>query len=384
MLWFEDRSNHLCNGNAEDEMRVLVLVADYPRNDGSVALMYVHVRNKYYMQHGIKVTVINFATQEDYVIDGISVISKETYSKSKDAYDLLICHAANIRNHYRFLKNYGERFPRCIFFFHGHEVLKINKEYPAPYEYHKKNSVLLKWMQDCYDTYKLLTWNRYFTKTLDKSHFVFVSNWLLDKFLFYTKLNRSDIKDHYSIIHNSVGYEFEKLSYDIEGAKEYDFITIRSYLDDSKYSVDIVNDLAHRNPSLKFLLIGKGKFFQHNKKAENLTWLDTVLQHNEITTYLNKARCGLLPTREDTQGVMTCEMAAFGIPVITSDIDVCKEICKSLGNVYLMDNHNLEFDLGEVLRNLTSRVPYEKNDTYFSYCTLDREVELIHNKLPNV
>lgn len=362
-------------------MRVLVLVADYPRNDGSVALMYVHVRNKYYMQHQIQVTVINFAAQEDYVIDGIPVITKDSYRKSRETYDVLICHAANIRNHYRFLKKYGQRFPRSIFFFHGHEVLKMNQEYPTPYRFHKKNSLLRRWMQDCYDSYKLHTWNRYFTKTLDKSHFVFVSNWLLDKFLFYTKLKASHIKEHYSIIHNSVASEFEQISYDIEAEKEYDFITIRSYLDDSKYSVDLVNELAHKNPSFQFLLIGKGQFFQHHKKAENLTWLDTVLQHKEIVRYLNQARCGLLPTREDTQGVMTCEMAAFGIPVITSNIDVCKEICQNLENVYLMDNLNLDFDLKAVLSDLISGLPYKKNDTYFSYHTLAAEVELIRNKI---
>ena len=32
---------------------ILVLVQDYPDNSGSVALMYVHVRNKYYAKHNI-------------------------------------------------------------------------------------------------------------------------------------------------------------------------------------------------------------------------------------------------------------------------------------------------------------------------------------------
>jgi len=33
--------------------KILVLVQDYPNNNGGVALMYVHVRNKYYIQHNI-------------------------------------------------------------------------------------------------------------------------------------------------------------------------------------------------------------------------------------------------------------------------------------------------------------------------------------------
>ena len=36
---------------------ILVLVQDYSDNSGSVALMYVHVRNKYYAKHNINVTV---------------------------------------------------------------------------------------------------------------------------------------------------------------------------------------------------------------------------------------------------------------------------------------------------------------------------------------
>lgn len=43
--------------------------------------MYVHVRNKYYIQHGIDVTVLSFATKTDYVIDNIRVITEATYLK---------------------------------------------------------------------------------------------------------------------------------------------------------------------------------------------------------------------------------------------------------------------------------------------------------------
>ena len=45
--------------------KILVLVQDYPNNNGGVALMYVHVRNKYYIQHNIDVTVLNFSSVDD-------------------------------------------------------------------------------------------------------------------------------------------------------------------------------------------------------------------------------------------------------------------------------------------------------------------------------
>jgi len=107
------------------KMEVFVLATDYPDNTGKVTLMYIHSRNLYYTSQGIHVTVLNFAAQESYVYQGITVITLQDYVKNNLRYDVLICHAPNIRNHYFFFLRYGNRFPRFIFFFHGHEVLKI-------------------------------------------------------------------------------------------------------------------------------------------------------------------------------------------------------------------------------------------------------------------
>ena len=114
-------------------MKLLVAVVDYPDNNGKVSLMYVHTRNVYYAKKGIDVTVLNFSTKKDYVFDGISVISLNTYESTVNSYDILLCHAANLRNHYRFLKKYEKKFKKIVFFYHGHEVLKINKVYSKPY-----------------------------------------------------------------------------------------------------------------------------------------------------------------------------------------------------------------------------------------------------------
>ena len=47
-----------------------------------------------------------------------------------------------------------------------------------------------------------------------------------------------------------------------------------------------------------------------------------------------------MPTRTDAQGLMMCEMAAFGIPLITSNIPVCHvpAILKYTRNVYYIGN----------------------------------------------
>ena len=356
--------------------KVLVLVADYPNNNGGVALMYVHVRNKYYVQHDIDVTVLNFAALEDYVIDGISVITLKEYEKQSKLYDVLVLHASNIRNHYKFLKKYDNRFPHIIFFYHGHECVRINEVYPEPYDYMKKGKFRVAF-QDLYDSFKLSIWNKYLPKVAYKSDYVFVSNWLYQEFQKYVGLENSDLHNHVHVINNSVGEEFERYSYQYQGDKTYDFITIRSYMDDSKYCVDLVNELAEKYFQYSFLIIGRGKYYDTHKKPNNVTWIDRFLTHKEIRDYIDQSRCGLLLTREDTQGVMTCELAEYGIPVITSDIDVCKEICGDLKNVELISNNLSESDLTQIYNSLLLGIPYSKQGKFSYKNTVEIEESLI-------
>ncbi|ULT56779.1 glycosyltransferase [Neobacillus drentensis] len=363
-------------------MKLLILVADYPRPDGYIALMYVHVRNKYYINHNIEVTVLNFNAKENYTIDGIPVITLENYKNNQEKmYDILICHAPNIRNHYRFLKKYEKNFSKLVFFFHGHEVLRINATYPKPYAFQEKLSIIKTNLQDLYDSIKLKIWHKYYVKLAYKSHFVFVSKWIYNEFLHWTKINSSILEGKYSIIHNGVGQVFEDNGYKLEVEKLYDFVTIRNNMDRPSYCLDIVNELAHNNPDLKFLLIGRGKFFDYVKKSDNITWINDVLSHKEIIDLLNKSRCGLLPTRQDTQGVMSCEMATFGLPLITSDIKICHEILGDFENVQFINNGNTAIDLKPILEKITKQVPYEKNVKYFLDNTCGAEIKLYKNIL---
>lgn len=357
--------------------KVLVLVANYPNNDGGVALMYVHVRNKYYIQHGIDVTVLNFASKEDYVIDGIDVISKKSYVATPRKYDVLILHAANIRNHYRFLMKFERQFSHLVFFFHGHEVLKLNETYPKPYNYMKSSRPIMLKAQDIYDAFKLAVWRRYLPKVAYKSDFIFVSKWFYGEFERYTKLDKKMLKGHVHIINNSVGSVFEENSYRYDGDKKYDFITIRSYMDDSKYGIDLVDGLAHKYPQYSFLIIGRGKYYELHDVPKNVTWINRFLSHEEIMKYIDQSRCGLLLTREDTQGVMTCELSVYGIPVITSDIEVCREICAKLRNVELVENDINKINLPQVYEKLMGLPIAEKEREYSYENTVKKEENLI-------
>lgn len=359
---------------------VLVLVQDYPNNEGCVALMYVHVRNRYYIQHGINVTVLNFTTPKNYCIDGIKVITEETYLKENNKYEIVISHAANIKNHYRFLKKYGNNFERMFFFFHGHEVLMINDVYPKPYDFVGKDSRRGIIIQNIYDKAKLLIWHKYFKKIAYKAEFVFVSKSLYAEFQKYVKLTTMDLCNHVHIINNSVGSIFEEKSYKFDCEKAYDFITIRNNMDSSTYCIDLICLLAEKNPELEFLIIGKGNIFEHIHKPNNVTWINKFLQHDEMLKLINSAMCALMLTRRDTQGVMSCELVTYGIPLITSDLPVCREIFEKENNVSYINNDVNEVDLKKVYSNLLEH-RIEKKTLTFSYAnTVKKEEELIYSK----
>ena len=229
-------------------------------------------------------------------------------------------------------------------------------------------------MRNSYDTLKLYVWRGFFQKYQQKIVLIFVSTWMKEKFRKYVRLN-PDLFNTY-VIANNIGMIFEKQNYDPNSPKPYDFITIRSNLDGSKYAIDFVNQLAAFNPNLKFLVIGRGQFFQHYAKAKNLTWLDTNLEHSGIVQYLNQAKCALMPTRTDAQGVMTCEMASFGIPVITSNIDICQELALHFQNLILVENDK-NVDLSEYIPTIQKMYALPKNRNYFQENTVEKEVGLI-------
>lgn len=355
-------------------MKILVAAAAYPILDEK-KLYYVHSRNLYYKNNGMDVEVLNFAVSDEYFIDGIRVIGLPQFRTGNMKYDILICHAANIRNHYRFIKKYGKEFRKVLFVFHGHEILHINKWYPKPYSYMKKNKIPAV-IQDMYDDLKIFLWKKYFDQNIDNIRMIFVSKWMYKRFLDETKIEEKNIKNHSEIISNSVGKFFEDNSY-MPGVMEYDFITIRGNLDGRKYCIDIVANLAKQNPQYTFLLIGKGNFFDYYEKSENIIWINQELSHEEMIQYLNKTKFALLPTRADAQGLMACELATYGIPLITSDIDVCQDIFDTCPNVALLDNNAP--DLERAVEELKDYKGAEKWDKFLAEKTIVREMKYIED-----
>ena len=147
-------------------------------------------------------------------------------------------------------------------------------------------------------------------------------------------------------------------------------------MDSSTYCIDLVCKLAENNPNFSFLIIGIGTFFRNRCKPNNITWIDKYLKHEDILNCVNHARCALMPTRRDTQGVMSCELVTYGIPLITSDLPVCREIFGKISSVAFMNN---EIENGEFFANICKCI--EKSGTkidIFGYRnTVEREENII-------
>lgn len=363
-----------------ENIKVLVLVEDYPNLNGGHNLEFVHTRLKEYIKNNINVEVLNFSADKDYIIDSIKVITQETYNESRSRYDTLISHAPNLRHHLKFLLKYGERFDKFIFFFHGHEVLNINKVYPQPYKFIKKG--LMKYiLQEIYDEIKLRVWQFYFSRVADKTTFIFVSNWMKKEFMKWTRICPEIIDCKSYIIYNCVGKYFEDKYYNETTEKIYDFVTIRGNLDGSKYAIDYVNKVAKNTPDGKFLIIGKGDYFKYNDKSSNITWVNKTLSHDEILEVLNKCKYAFMPTRLDAQGVMMCEMAALGMPVITSDIDVCHEVLGDYENAYFVD---LSVDTQSLSKYLDKKNKVIKHKKFYGENTVGKEIEIIKSTISGI
>ena len=356
-------------------IHVLVLVDNYKGSS------FIQSRNKYYKRHGIDVSVLDCTISFDYEMDGISVLTTHTYQSTKANYDVLVVHAPNLRHHFVFIKRFGSRFKRFVFFFHGHEVVRINKTYPAPYNYMPAAKWYSRLFQGLYDTIKLSVWHHYFPSVASKSDFIFVSNTFFEEFKQYTRLTEEKLQYLTHVINNPVGIVFLQNDYDKNKKKEFDVITIRSDMDASVYCIDLCTEIAERNPDVKFLIIGKGNWFKYNKKPGNVTWIDSYLSHNQMMNYIDVSRCALMLTRRDTQGVMSCELATYGIPLITSDLKVCHEIFDGLSNVFFLKDIN---SFNSVYKDaITKRDHGNKIHKYDYEHTVQKEVDIITNCVVN-
>ncbi|MFC0236521.1 glycosyltransferase family 4 protein [Fictibacillus phosphorivorans] len=358
-------------------MKILVLTEDYPSNSNKYAMSYVHSRNLEYIKNRIEVTVLCFRSKNSYEIDNIRVFPESKVNINN--FDMVISHAPNLKNHVRYILKYRKCIKKILFFIHGHEVLLTSKIYPEPYKLLDTSSNFKKSFINIYDHIKIKVIKFFLLYLLknEKCRIVFVSEWMFEEFVKHVKVSKEKLGNNYSIIPNALNSVFLEESY--KPIEENNLIlTIRPF-DNSKYCVDLVNEIAHKNPNFEFHLYGKGNYFKKYKKADNLYVYNKFFTHNEMPGLFNKYKAVLMPTRLDAQGVMMCEMATFGVPLITSDIKICKDMLSNFENVTFINNEVTPNNLSEILNNIIKNETSNKY-TFSKENTVLREVNLIKSQ----
>lgn len=328
-----------------------MLAEGYPSQEKIYNQSYIHSRSLEYKALGVDVDVLSFSSARDYDYEGVKVFSLASLPNLA-GYDVVVSHAPNIRNHYRFIVKRGASIKRLVMVFHGHEILKWNKYYPGGYAWEEKKSASKRFLRSVYDEIKLFLIKRMLKKRPVRA--VFVSEWMKDEG--YRCLGISSLPPHrIRVINNPINIAFSRSSYSFdEKSKKADFITIRP-LSGKKYAVDMVVELARVNPQYTFHIYGEGGFFRHNEKPDNVEVFDAFVEQKDIPLLLNKYRAAVMPTRLDAQGVMMCEMASYGIPVIVSDLPVCREMLGEFGNVFFINNESFN----NALINIDKLIPLQ-------------------------
>lgn len=352
--------------------KVLVLTEGYPSLENIYNMSFVHSRNIQYLKQGIEVDVISFSANENYSFENINVYTQKEKINPLH-YDAVLSHAPNIRNHFRFLVRNYCRIKKIVLFFHGHEILITERYYPTPYAWQRNASRLEAKLRKSYDHFKvLLLRNLLYRKKVAS---IFVSEWMLTAGLENLKA-REEHEISFSIINNAINHAFYNKNYNFDVFnKKADFITIRP-LDGRKYAVDKVVELAENNPEFTFHIYGKGEFFKYNAKPDNVTVFDMFIEQKNIPELLNHYEAAIMPTRLDAQGVMMCEMASYGIPMLISDLPVCREMLNGFSNCVFIDNESFnQIKLSDVI--LTPLMDFSITKKFSPELLAKKELEFI-------
>jgi glycosyltransferase involved in cell wall biosynthesis len=336
-------------------MHLLVLSQSYPKNATKYAPFFIHIRLLAYVAAGVDVDVVSFNTSHQYSYQGIRVYPAGEFANllRQKQPKAIIAHAPNLRNHLRLLLLHWRSLPKLYFVFHGHEILMKSRYYPKPYFFQRSAFYnVTKAINNMYDLIKCKVLKCFMLKNLGKNlKVIFVSEYLKTLFCENVMQSKALIEKNSIVIHNAINDCFLTNEYSRAKVLLGDFITIRNY-DQPVYALDLILKIALANPHMVFHIYGEGKFFDFVAKPKNVEVFHGYLKPAKIVKLLNQYKAALMPSYHDTQGVMACEMAAFGMPVIASNIPAAREMFASEDNVYLLDNDAEDLDLAKIINNL--------------------------------
>lgn len=334
-------------------MRILILTTSYPTPDKIYQQAFVRARVRGYHERGHQVRVLSFSTRDHYELDGVSVDPQKSWAGRdlREHFDLIASHAPNLRSHLFFLHRHRHALPPVAFTFHGHETLVIHRRYPPPYPWRRSRwFIVRRALQNIYDQIKLKTLRTVIERLRHQKKvlLIYVSHAFRTMALADLEVPNSTWDDISRVIPNPVGIAFSNAHHQASELRG-DFLTIRP-LDVSKMAVDLVVECARQNPAHTFHLYGEGEALRHLTTPPNIVHFPGFIENDEIPELLNRYRAALMPSRCDAQGVMMCEMAVTGMPVVGSDIAAHREALREFPRTAFLDNSAPRFDAERFLQ----------------------------------
>ena len=356
--------------------KIYILTETYPTETSKYQMAFIHPRIKGYINEGLDVRVISFRAKNDYVYEGVSVLTKKSgeIRLGQENEIILMSHSPNLRHHIPFIRKWDDKISNLILFFHGHESLPLRNYYPKPFKFDRKGqfNYLFHFL---YDPVKLWGLKKFITQRLIKGNteLIYVSEWFKNEALKCIGLDYTD-NVHVHVINNGLNPYIKEGNYRLS-EKKADFIAIRP-IDRANCAIETIAQFAQNHPDCSFHVYGKGNYFKYNPQPANLKLISEFISPKDMPSLLNHYSYAIIPTHQDTQGVMMCEMALHGIPTLVSDLPICHEMLDKYPNVKFISNDNFDCKVEDIPKPLTITVDR------FSYdSTIGKEIELLLNTL---
>ncbi|MBN1596007.1 glycosyltransferase [candidate division FCPU426 bacterium] len=361
-------------------MKLLFMVIKYPAEDDFYLFYFVHPRVLGYIAAGHEVEVVSLTAKESYYFENIRVLSKKEWFEKRrhEQYDAVIAHSPGIKKHGMPILRRQNQFKKIVLVFNGAEAMRRYKYNIDCYAYQKKRFYFLRhkiqYLIDYLRVYVFKIFILYFLLRR-KIKIILTSAWLQKCFLHDIGIKKDVLQQHMVIIPNPVGDAFLKGNYQPAVEKYADFITIRP-LSEYRYAMDAVWNIARQNKDHTFHIYGKGDFFEHYEILPNMKIFPRFIKNADIPGLLDHYRAALMPTRSDGQGVMVTEMATYGMPLITSDIEIAHAVLAGFKNVAFIDNDRPKLNATDFFREISYNSPAEKRH-YAHENTYLREMKYI-------
>ena len=372
----------------------LVISPGYPSDDNKYNCGFVHTRVLEYkkMNWNVDVVEINaYLNYGKYIYQDVDVTTGNFFFLrcllQKKKYKKILIHFFD-NNYANVLESVDLSNTMLYFFLHGAETLYW--DYPKYASHYFSEPLEINDSMRKEFAIKDFYIKKY--NEMPNCKWIFVTNWTKERCeeLLNIKFN------NYDIIPCLVNTDLFKFDDKDESLRKKIFV-IRKFDDLNSYSLDIVVriilELSRRDffKDLEFDIYGSGSLhdliLEPIKDLENVHIHNKFLTHEEIRKVHETHGIALFPTRFDSQAVSSCEAAASGCAVITSDIPGVRQFMPdNLGIMCDVENYVEYADVVEKMYNdstyfkKVAKMESESVSSKFGFDnTIKKEIEMYKN-----